>query len=164
MQIIFPSQKCDRGTVAVPCVKIADSPRYRWRGMHLNVSRHFFPKEFIFKMLDAMAVHKLNTFHWHLTDDQGWRIEIEKYPELATVAAWRDETLIGYGSETPWVSDGTRYGGCCTQQDVREVVEYARKLHINVLPEIEMPGHAVAALQAFPQLFCNGGEPPPFNR
>jgi hexosaminidase len=164
MQLIFPSRKADKRAIAVPCVKISDSPQYRWRGMHLDVSRHFFPKEFIFKVLDAIAMHKLNTFHWHLTDDQGWRIEIEKYPELASVAAWRDETLIGHGSETPWVYDGIRYGGYYTRQDVREVVEYARKLHINVLPEIEMPGHAVAALQAYPQLSCSGGQVPPFNR
>jgi len=132
--------------------------------MHLDVCRHFFPKEFIFKMLDAMAMHKLNTFHWHLTDDQGWRIEIEKYPKLATVAAWRDETLIGHGSETPRVYDGNRYGGYYTKQDVRDVVEYAARLHINVLPEIEMPGHAVAALQAYPELSCTGRPVPPFNR
>ncbi len=164
MQIIFPSQEADKGAVSVPCVKISDSPQYKWRGMHLDVSRHFFPKEFIFKMLDAMAMHKLNTFHWHLTDDQGWRIEIKKYPELTAIGAWRDETLIGHGSETPWVYDGTRYGGYYTQEDVREVVEYAGRLHINVLPEIEMPGHAVAALQAYPQLSCGGAPVPPFNR
>jgi len=164
MQLIFPSQEDGRGAVAVPCVKISDSPQYRWRGMHLDVSRHFFPKEFIFKMLDAMAMHKLNTFHWHLTDDQGWRIEIKKYPELTAVGAWRNETLTGHGSETPWVYDGTRYGGYYTREDVREVVEYAGRLHINVLPEIEMPGHAVAALQAYPQLSCSGGPVPPFNR
>ena len=164
MHLIFPSQNAEKRAIAVPCVRISDSPQYRWRGMHLDVSRHFFPKEFIFKMLDAMAMHKLNTFHWHLTDDQGWRIEIEKYPELATVAAWRDETLIGHGSETPWVYDGIRYGGYYTQEDVRDVVEYASRLHINVLPEIEMPGHAVAALQAYPQLSCSGGKVPPFNR
>ena len=164
MQLIFPSQKADRGAVPVPCVNISDSPQYRWRGMHLDVARHFFPKKFIFKMLDAMAMHKLNTFHWHLTDDQGWRIEIKKYPELTAVSAWRDQTLIGHGSETPWVYDGTRYGGYYTQEDIREVVEYAARLHINVLPEIEMPGHAVAALQAYPHLSCSGGQVPPFNR
>ncbi|MDZ7634477.1 MAG: beta-N-acetylhexosaminidase [Bacteroidales bacterium] len=164
MQLIWPSQQEIRGEIAIPCVAITDKPQYRWRGMHLDVSRHFFPKEFIFKMLDAMAMHKLNTFHWHLTDDQGWRIEIDGYPELASVAAWRDETLIGHGSETPWVYDGKRYGGYYTKEDVREVVEYAARLHINVLPEIEMPGHAVAALQAYPQLSCTGGPVPPFNR
>jgi hexosaminidase len=164
MQLIWPSQKEAGGEIAIPGVIITDSPQYTWRGMHLDVSRHFFPKEFIFKMLDAMAMHKLNTFHWHLTDDQGWRIEIKKYPELTSVGAWRDETLIGHGSETPWVYDGQRYGGYYTQEDVREVVEYARKLHINVLPEIEMPGHAVAALQAYPELSCSGDPVPPFNR
>jgi hexosaminidase len=164
MQLIWPSQKVVRGEIAIPCVEISDSPRFRWRGMHLDVSRHFFPKEFIFKMLDAMAMHKLNTFHWHLTDDQGWRIEIKKYPELTAVGGWRDETLIGHGSETPWVYDGTRYGGYYTQDDVREVVEYAGRLHINVLPEIEMPGHAVAALRSYPGLSCTGGPVPQFNR
>ncbi len=163
-QLIWPSQKEAGGEIAVPGVVITDSPQYSWRGMHLDVSRHFFPKEFIFKMLDGMAMHKLNTFHWHLTDDQGWRIEIKKFPELTSVGAWRDETLIGHGSETPWVYDGTRYGGYYTQDDVREVVEYARRLHINVLPEIEMPGHAVAALQAYPELSCSGEQVPPFNR
>jgi hexosaminidase len=164
MQLIWPSQEAVRGEIAIPCVEISDSPRFRWRGMHLDVSRHFFPKEFIYKMLDAMAMHKLNTFHWHLTDDQGWRIEIKKYPELTAVGGWRDETLIGHGSETPWVYDGTRYGGFYTQEDVREVVEYAARLHINVMPEIEMPGHAVAALQAYPGLSCTGQPVPPFNR
>ncbi len=164
MQLVWPSQKETGGEIAIPGVIITDSPQYTWRGMHLDVARHFFPKEFIFKMLDAMAMHKLNTFHWHLTDDQGWRIEIKKYPELTSVGAWRDETLIGHGSETPWVYDGTRYGGFYTQEDVREVVEYARRLHINVLPEIEMPGHAVAALQAYPELSCGGDPVPPFNR
>jgi hexosaminidase len=164
MQLIFPSQNEAGGVISLPCVSISDTPQYAYRGMHLDVSRHFFPKEFIFKMLDAMAMHKLNTFHWHLTDDQGWRIEIKKYPGLSETAAWRDETLIGHGSETPWVYDGMRYGGYYTQDDVREVVAYAGKLHINVLPEIEMPGHAVAALRAYPGLSCTGGPTPSFNR
>ncbi len=164
MQLVFPSQKAEKGVIAIPCVRISDAPAYRYRGMHLDVSRHFFPKEFIFKMLDAMAMHKLNTFHWHLTDDQGWRIEIKKYQDLTSIGAWRDATLIGHGSETPWVYDGTRYGGYYTQEDVLEVVEYARRLHINVLPEIEMPGHAVAALRAYPELSCSGEPVPPFNR
>ncbi len=164
MQLIWPSQKKSGRGITIPCVNVSDSPQFRWRGMHLDVSRHFFPKEFIFRMLDAMAMHKLNTFHWHLTDDQGWRIEIRRYPELTGIGAWRDETLIGHGSETPWVYDGTRYGGYYTQDDVREVVEYAGRLHINVLPEIEMPGHAVAALRAYPGLSCTGGPVPQFNR
>ncbi len=165
IQIIFPgSRKISKGKITVPCVSVIDDPQYTWRGIHLDVSRHFFPKEFIFKLLDAMAMHKLNTFHWHLTDDQGWRIEILKYPELTSKGAWRDETLIGHGSETPWKYDGIRYGGFYTQQDVRDVVEYASKLHINVLPEIEMPGHAVAALISYPGLSCNGIQVPPFNR
>ncbi len=164
MQLIYPNAVVTKGAIPVPCLTISDAPQYRWRGMHLDVCRHFFPKEFIFRMLDVMAMHKLNTFHWHLTDDQGWRIEIEKYPELATVAAWRDETLIGHGSETPWVYDGIRHGGYYTKEDIREVISYAARLHINVLPEIEMPGHAVAALQAYPELSCGGEPVPPFNR
>ena len=164
MQLIWPSQKKSGGGIAIPCVVVSDTPQYGWRGMHLDVSRHFFPKEFIFRMLDAMAMHKLNTFHWHLTDDQGWRIEIRNYPELTGTGAWRDETLIGHGSETPWVYDGKRYGGYYTQEDIREVVEYAGRLHINVLPEIEMPGHAVAALRAYPELSCTGGAVSQFNR
>lgn len=164
MQMIFPSQKESHGKLGIPCAVIDDSPAFRWRGMHLDVSRHFFPKEFIFRMLDVMAMHKLNTFHWHLTDDQGWRIEIKRYPELTERGAWRDETLIGHGSETPWVYDGRRYGGYYSQEDIREVVKYAAKLHINVVPEIEMPGHAVAALLSYPGLSCTGGPVTPFNR
>lgn len=164
-QIIYPgSRNISKGRIAVPCVSVIDEPQYTWRGIHLDVSRHFFPKEFIFKFLDAMAMHKLNTFHWHLTDDQGWRIEILKYPELTAKGAWRDQTLIGHGSETPWKYDGVRYGGYYTQEDVRDVVEYASRLNINVLPEIEMPGHAVAALISYPGLSCKGGPVPPFNR
>jgi len=164
MQLIYPSQSVKRGEIPIPCVSIIDHPEYGWRGLHLDVSRHFFPKEFIFKLLDAMALHKLNTFHWHLTDDQGWRLEIKKYPELTNTGAWRNETLIGHGSETPWRYDGVRYGGFYTQQDVKEIIEYARKLHINILPEIEMPGHAVAALRAYPELSCTGGPITAFNR
>jgi hexosaminidase len=164
MQITFPSQNEVAGVITLPCVSIGDSPQYAWRGMHLDVARHFFPKEFIFRMLDVMAMHKLNTFHWHLTDDQGWRIDIRRYPQLREISAWRDETLVGHGSETPWVYDGLRYGGCYTQDDIREVVAYAARLHINILPEIEMPGHAVAALRAYPELSCTGGPISRFNR
>ncbi len=142
----------------VPCAHIEDQPRFKWRGMMLDVSRHFFNKEEVKAMLDAMALHKLNSFHWHLTDDQGWRIEIKKYPKLTQVGAWREK--IGFGLDpktgTAWDKKG-RYGGFYTQADIREVVAYAASLHINVVPEIETPGHACAALMAYPQYSCTGG-------
>src|ERR1022692_2549039 len=148
-----------RGVVwTLPCVHIEDQPRFKWRGLMLDVSRHFFNKEEIKQILDVMALHKLNTFHWHLTDDQGWRIEIKKYPRLTEVGAWRKE--IGFKldpkASTAYGPDG-RYGGYYTQADVREVVNYARERHITIVPEIEMPGHATAALMAYPQFSCAGG-------
>ncbi|WP_282038091.1 family 20 glycosylhydrolase [Saccharicrinis aurantiacus] len=148
--------------VAIPCMHINDSPQYSWRGMHLDVSRHFFDITFVKKMLDAMALHKLNVFHWHLTDDQGWRIEINKYPGLTEKGAWREETIIGHMAEHPKKYDGVKYGGYYTQEEIKEVVAYADELGIMVLPEIEMPGHAVAAARAFPNLTCTG-KPQPFN-
>ena len=124
----------------------------------LDVSRHFFTKEEVEQLLDAMALHKINTFHWHLVDDQGWRIEIKKYPKLTQVGAWRDG--IGNGldpkASTAYGPDG-RYGGFYTQDDIREVVKYAAARHITIVPEIEMPGHATAALAAYPQFSCTGG-------
>ncbi len=129
----------------VPAVEIEDRPRYRWRGMHLDVARHFFPTVFIKRYIDLLALHKMNRFHWHLTDDQGWRIEIKGYPRLTEVGAWRK----GEG--------GADYGGFYTQDEVREIVEYARQRFITVVPEIEMPGHAQAALAAYPELSCTGG-------
>jgi hexosaminidase len=142
----------------IPCVQIEDQPRFKWRGMMLDVSRHFFNKEEVKTMLDAMALHKMNSFHWHLTDDQGWRIEIKKYPKLTEIGAWRKN--IGFGLDP---KDGTafaakgRYGGYYTRADIREVVAYAAARHITVVPEIEMPGHACAALMAYPQYSCTGG-------
>jgi hexosaminidase len=140
-----------------PCVQIEDWPRFKWRGLMLDVSRHFFTKPEVEQLLDAMALHKLNTFHWHLADDQGWRIEIKQYPRLTSVGAWRSG--IGFqldpGSSTAYGPDG-RYGGFYTQDDIREVVAYAQKLHITIVPEIEMPGHSVAALAAYPELSCSG--------
>ncbi len=137
------------------CVNIYDYPRFSWRGMHLDVSRHFFPKEFIFKYLDYMSEYKMNTFHWHLTDDQGWRIEIKKYPLLTHVGAWRKGTLIGHSSDEEQIADSNKYGGFYTQDDIREVVAYAKSRHITIVPEIEMPGHAMAAISAYPYLSCN---------
>lgn len=136
----------------VPAVNIRDYPRFVYRGMHLDVGRHFFPVEFIKKYIDLMAMHKMNRFHWHLTEDQGWRIEIQQYPKLTEIGAWRDSTLVGsYGSG---IYDGEEYGGFYTQDEIREVVAYARNRHITVIPEIEMPGHASAALASYPEFGC----------
>ncbi|WP_343303045.1 family 20 glycosylhydrolase [Chitinophaga niabensis] len=136
---------------------IKDYPRFAYRGMHLDVSRHFFPVSFVKHFIDILAQYKYNNFHWHLTDDQGWRIEIRKYPKLQSVAAWRDETLIGHKKELPHRFDGVKYGGYYTQEEVKEVIAYAAARQINVIPEIEMPGHALAALAAYPSLGCTGG-------
>jgi len=132
---------------SIPCVLIKDSPRFQWRGMHLDVCRHFFPVEFIKKYIDVLASYKMNSFHWHLTEDQGWRIEIKKYPKLTEIGAWRKETM----------GDGKPYGGFYTQAQIREVVAYAKERFITVVPEIEMPGHALAAITAYPELSCTGG-------
>ncbi|MEO8067888.1 MAG: family 20 glycosylhydrolase [Flavobacteriales bacterium] len=140
---------------AVPCVLIRDRPRFAWRGMHLDVCRHFMPANFIKKYIDLLARYKMNTFHWHLTDDQGWRIEIERYPKLTEVGAWRDGSMVGPYRNREY--DSLRYGGFYTQEEIREVVAYAAARHITVVPEIEMPGHALAALAAYPELSCTGG-------
>jgi hexosaminidase len=140
----------------VSCVLIIDEPRFAYRGLHLDVCRHFFPVSFIKKYIDAMAVHKLNTFHWHLTDDQGWRIEIKKYPKLTEIGSKRDETMIGNGYQYfPKKFDNTPYGGFYTQDEAREIVAYAAERFITIIPEIEMPGHAQAAVASYPYLGCN---------
>ncbi|UZR97496.1 beta-N-acetylhexosaminidase [Chondrinema litorale] len=141
----------------LPVVSVKDTPRFAWRGMHLDVSRHMSSVEFVKKYIDNMAMHKLNTFHWHLTDDQGWRIEIKKYPKLTEIGAWRDETLVGHAGSTKY--DGKRYGGFYTQEEIKEVVDYAQKRYITVVPEIEMPGHATAAVAAYPELGVTGNRP-----
>jgi hexosaminidase len=143
-------------TIAIPCLRIVDQPTYSWRGMHLDCSRHFFTKEEVKKYIDYLALYKFNTFHWHLTDDQGWRIEIKKYPLLTSISSRRKQTLIGKPSKTNKY-DGIAYGGYYTQEDIKEVVAYAKQRHITVVPEIEMPGHALAALAAYPQYSCKGG-------
>jgi hexosaminidase len=154
----MPGQSASAVDPAIPCVQIEDQPRFKWRGMMLDVSRHFFTKQEVEQLLDTMARYKLNRFHWHLVDDQGWRIEIKKYPLLTEVGAWRKS--IGFGLDpkagTAYGPDG-RYGGFYTQNDIREVVAYAAARHITVVPEIEMPGHASAALSAYPQYSCTGG-------
>lgn len=142
---------------SAPCCKIEDAPRFSYRGLHLDVGRHFFPVSFVKKYIDLLALHKLNTFHWHLTEDQGWRIEIKKHPKLTSVAACRKETLIGHYSDQPQRFDGKQYCGYYTQEEVKDVVEYARKRFVTIVPEIEMPGHALAALSAYPELGCTGG-------
>ena len=135
---------------------VSDQPRFQWRGMHLDVSRHFFTVDEVKRFLDLMAYYKFNIFHWHLTDDQGWRIEIKKYPKLTSVGAWRDSTVNDHYSTVPRTYSKEPYGGFYTQEEIREVVRYAKKLHINVVPEIEMPGHARAVLAAYPEYSCTG--------
>lgn len=142
-------------SLSVPFVTIKDFPRFQYRGMHLDVSRHFFPIEFVKRYIDYIALHKMNYFHWHLTDDQGWRIEIKKYPNLTKTGAWRSGTIIGHHPGTG--NDSIRHGGFYTQKEVKEIVAYAAKRYITVLPEIEMPGHACAALASYPSLGCTGG-------
>ncbi len=141
----------------IPAVIVEDAPRFGYRGLHLDVGRHFFPVSFIKKYLDLMALYKLNRFHWHLTEDQGWRIEIKRYPKLTEVGAYRKETLVGHYDNQPQRFDGTRYGGFYTQEEIREVVAYAQARHITIIPEIEMPGHSLAALAAYPELGCTPG-------
>ena len=144
----------------VPVIDIEDMPRFQWRGAHLDVSRSFMPKEFVKKYIDLLALHKMNRFHWHLTDDQGWRLEIKQYPLLTSVGAWRRNSLVGvqrgYADTTQWVYDNVPHGGFYTQDDVREVVTYAQARFITVVPEIEMPGHAQAAIAAYPWLGNTG--------
>ncbi len=141
----------------IQTMEITDQPRFKYRGMHLDVGRHVFPVEFIKKYIDLLAFYKFNTFHWHLTEDQGWRIEIKKYPKLTEVGAWRNETLIGHGGKKPHEYDGKSYGGFYTQEEIRDVVDYATKRQITIIPEIEMPGHSLAALASYPELACTPG-------
>lgn len=141
----------------IPTVSIEDEPRFAYRGMHLDVGRHMFPVSFVKKYIDYIALHKMNYFHWHLTEDQGWRIEIKKYPKLTEVGGFRNGTLIGRYPGTG--NDSTRYGGFYTQDEVREIVKYAADRHITTIPEIEMPGHSSAALTAYPWLGCPGTGP-----
>ena len=150
---------------AVPCAEITDAPRFAWRGAMLDVSRHFLPKAFVLKFLDLLALHKMNTLQLHLTDDQGWRIEIKKYPKLTEIGSVRSRTLVGRALKDPADPefdpsteefDGVPYGGFYTQGDAREIVAYAAARHITVVPEIEMPGHAQSAIAAYPERGCTG--------
>lgn len=140
--------------ISFPAVQIADEPQFRYRGMHLDVGRHFFPTDFIKKYIDILALHNLNTFHWHLTEDQGWRIEIKKYPKLTEIGSKRKESLLNDGSGK---FDGKPYGGFYTQKEVQDIIEYAAKRYITIIPEIDLPGHITSALAAYPELGCTGG-------
>lgn len=144
----------DKKGIAIPAVIIEDQPQFPYRGMHLDVSRHMYSVEFIKKYIDAMAMLKMNTFHWHLTDDQGWRVEIKKYPKLNEISSFRDETLIGHYSDQPHQFDGKKYGGFYTQEQIKDIVNYAEERMITVVPEIEMPGHSQAVISAYPELGC----------
>jgi hexosaminidase len=149
----------------LPALEIVDYPRFKYRGLHLDVSRHFMPIDFIYNYIDYMAMHKLNVFHWHLIDDQGWRLEIKKYPKLTEVGAWRVDMPDIHWNERPLANDpdNATYGGYYTQEEIRAVVEYAAARNISVMPEIEMPAHVMSALAAYPELSCTGenlGVPP----
>lgn len=141
----------NRRGLRVEPVEIIDYPQYAYRGMHLDVSRHMFPLDFIKKYIDYLAFHKFNTFHWHLSDDQGWRIEIKSYPKLNSVGSWREATLIGHFKDQPARYDSTRYGGYYTQDQIREVIAYATQRGITIIPEIDIPGHSRATIAAYPE-------------
>jgi hexosaminidase len=140
--------------IKLPCLTLNDKPAFAWRGMHLDVCRHFFPVSFVKRYIDLLALYKFNTFHWHLTEDQGWRIEIKKYPKLTQIGAYRKGSMIGKYSDQKF--DTIRYGGFYTQEEIKEVVAYAQKRHMTIVPEIEMPGHALAAIASYPYLSCTG--------
>ena len=156
IQTLRKSLPVSVGTTAIqlPAVTIKDAPRFHHRGMMLDCGRHFFPIDFVKRYIDLIAMHNMNVFHWHLSDDQGWRIEIKKYPNLTTIGSWRPETVVGHNTH---VYDGLPHGGFYTQEQVREVIQYAADRHITIIPEIDMPGHMLAALTSYPSLGCTGG-------
>ena len=155
--VVYGNQKVKNAEWSVPAVEIEDAPRFAYRGLMLDVCRHFSPVEYIYKFIDMLAMHKMNTFHWHLTDDQGWRIEIKKYPKLTEIGSKRKETLVDYYYVNyPQVFDGKEHGGYYTQEQIKAIVDYAASKFITVIPEIELPGHAVAALASYPWLGCRG--------
>ena len=145
------------GAFTIPAVTIKDNPRFEYRGMHLDVARHFYPVDFVKKYIDLIALHKMNTLHWHLTEDQGWRIEIKKYPKLTEIGSKRYGTIIGHHPGTG--NDETEYGGFYTQEEVKDIVKYASERHVAVIPEIELPGHSLAAIASYPNLSCFPEEP-----
>lgn len=155
MQVLRQSIPVGETTVvALPASQVSSSPRFVYRGMHLDCSRHFFGVETVKRFLDIMALHGMNRLHWHLTDDQGWRVEIKKYPRLTEVGGWRDGTVLGHNSP---VNDGILYGGYYTQEEIKDIVKYAAERYITIIPEIDMPGHMLGALAAYPELGCTGG-------
>lgn len=154
---LMPTKREQLKRVVLPALEIEDTPRFAWRGAMMDVCRHFFSVEEVYTFIDYLALHKLNTLHWHLTEDQGWRVEIKKYPKLAEISSQRKETLIGHGGKKPFKYDGKPYGGYFTQEEIKSVVAYAQERYIEVIPEIELPGHALAALAAYPELGCTGG-------
>lgn len=153
---VYGKQTDKKAEWSLPAVEIEDAPRFVHRGLMLDVCRHFVPIDYIYKFIDLLAMNKMNTFHWHLTDDQGWRIEIKKYPKLTEIGSKRETTMVDYYNVNyPLVFDGIEHGGFYTQEQIKEVVAYAASKHINVVPEIEMPGHALAALASYPELSCD---------
>ena len=155
-QLLPAGASAGGGETTIPAVTIVDQPRFSYRGMHLDVGRHLFPVAFLKRYIDLMALYKMNTFHWHLTEDQGWRIEIRKYPRLTEVGSCRKETILEKNFD-PYVGDGVPYCGYYTQEEIREIVAYAAERYVTVMPEIEMPGHSVAALASYPELACTDG-------
>ena len=145
-----------RGPFELGAAEIRDAPRFPYRGMHLDVGRHFFGPEFVKRYIDMLARYKINRFHWHLTEDQGWRIEIRRYPLLTQLSAFRAETIVEKNFD-PYVGDGQRYGGFYTQEEIRDIVRYAADRFVTIIPEIEMPGHTLAVLAAYPELACTEG-------
>ena len=136
---------------SIPCVEIEDAPRFAWRGFMLDEGRHFFGKDAVKRVIDVMSAYKMNRFHWHLTEDQGWRIEIKKYPKLTEVGAWRESKGLGYGNVNP---DTEQYGGFYSQKDIKEIVEYAKARFIEIVPEVDIPGHSQAAIAAYPEILA----------
>jgi hexosaminidase len=158
MQSLFQTLPAIRTNAAlsIPCMEVKDYPRFKWRGMHLDVSRHFFGPEFVKEYINLLASYKMNTFHWHLVDDQGWRIEIKKYPLLTKVGAWRVDETDKVWSDRPPAKEGeaATYGGYYTQEQIKDIVKYAAERNVTIIPEIEMPGHVASAIAAYPQLSC----------
>jgi hexosaminidase len=159
---IFRQAPVTTAAWTIPAVAIEDYPRFGWRGVHLDVARHFMPKEFVRKMVDLVALHKFNRLHWHLTDDQGWRIDIRQFPRLTQVGAWRRQTIVGRPDRdsTKWTFDGQPHGGFYTQDDIKEIVAYAQARFVTLVPEIEMPGHSQAAIASYPELGNTGDTVP----
>ncbi len=159
MQSVFQTLPAIRtnAVLQVPCMQVKDYPRFKWRGMHLDVCRHFFSPDFVKEYIDLLASYKMNVFHWHLTDDQGWRIEIKKYPKLTSVGAWRVDENDKVWGDRPQAKEGEpeTYGGYYTQQQIKDIIQYAKERNVTIVPEIEMPGHSAAAIAAYPFLSCS---------